>query len=229
MEGVCHESPRWVSLLVAEIFYPQPKFNNLIASPSEIKTYTVNPMVNNNNNNNNKAKHHLNSNGHLVNHPHNQVKHAPHGYPMNPMTHHLPGGGIGIGGQAMSYPEIDQYLNRKVGYREEAMMMMAPDENRRGAKPRMMVYHDEEKPQIVSSSHSASASTQPPSTSSTSSTSNRKTETVKEEECDGHDAVGCYQMRVYYDWFLIPGSCKCWKKTSQGGSLDTLKKLFIGK
>lgn len=47
-------------------------------------------------------------------------------------------------------------------------------------------------------------------------------------ECDGHDSVGCYQMRVYNDWFLIPGACKCWKKTSQS-SLDTLKKIFIGK
>ena len=29
--------------------------------------------------------------------------------------------------------------------------------------------------------------------------------------CDGHDDLGCYQVRLYYDWFLIPGSCKCWK------------------
>jgi len=31
------------------------------------------------------------------------------------------------------------------------------------------------------------------------------------ESCDGHDELGCYQVRLYYDWFLIPGSCKCWK------------------
>ena len=49
-----------------------------------------------------------------------------------------------------------------------------------------------------------------------------------EPECDGVDKVGCYLIRVYYDWFLVPGSCKCWKKNSQG-SLDTLKKIFIGK
>lgn len=30
-------------------------------------------------------------------------------------------------------------------------------------------------------------------------------------ECDGHDNYGCYVIRVYYDWFLINGSCKCWK------------------
>ena len=31
------------------------------------------------------------------------------------------------------------------------------------------------------------------------------------EKCDGYDEMGCYQVRLYYDWFLIPGSCKCWK------------------
>merc|ERR1719356_2209759 len=30
-------------------------------------------------------------------------------------------------------------------------------------------------------------------------------------QCDGQDELGCYQVRLYYDWFLIPGSCKCWK------------------
>ncbi|XP_043242725.1 uncharacterized protein LOC122392187 [Amphibalanus amphitrite] len=31
------------------------------------------------------------------------------------------------------------------------------------------------------------------------------------EHCDGTDQLGCYQVRLYYDWFLVPGSCKCWK------------------
>ncbi|XP_069940677.1 uncharacterized protein spz6 [Cherax quadricarinatus] len=30
--------------------------------------------------------------------------------------------------------------------------------------------------------------------------------------CDGQDEIGCFQVRLYYDWFLIPGSCKCWKQ-----------------
>lgn len=51
---------------------------------------------------------------------------------------------------------------------------------------------------------------------------------MDEKECDGIDKIGCFTVRVYYDWFLVPGSCKCWKKTSQG-SLDALKKIFIGK
>lgn len=33
-----------------------------------------------------------------------------------------------------------------------------------------------------------------------------------QQACDGYDEVGCYQVRLFYDWFLIPGSCKCWKR-----------------
>lgn len=33
----------------------------------------------------------------------------------------------------------------------------------------------------------------------------------KQPHCDGHDEIGCFQVRLYYDWFLIPGSCKCWR------------------
>lgn len=35
--------------------------------------------------------------------------------------------------------------------------------------------------------------------------------TNKPTYCDGVDALGCFQVRLYYDWFLIPGSCKCWR------------------
>merc|ERR1719481_498124 len=31
------------------------------------------------------------------------------------------------------------------------------------------------------------------------------------QDCDGQDELGCFHVRLYYDWFLIPGSCKCWK------------------
>ncbi|XP_048487342.1 uncharacterized protein LOC105398799 [Plutella xylostella] len=37
------------------------------------------------------------------------------------------------------------------------------------------------------------------------------TSTEKPAHCDGHDELGCYQVRLYYDWFLVPGSCKCWR------------------
>ena len=49
------------------------------------------------------------------------------------------------------------------------------------------------------------------------------------EECDGYDTNGCYVIRVYYDWFLVNGSCKCWKTNSKTGSLETLRKMLYGK
>lgn len=33
----------------------------------------------------------------------------------------------------------------------------------------------------------------------------------KKSHCDGVDDLGCFQVRLYYDWFLVPGSCKCWR------------------
>lgn len=51
----------------------------------------------------------------------------------------------------------------------------------------------------------------------------------KQIHCDGYDEIGCFEVRLYYDWFLIPGSCKCWRpdyfaryvrrKPSNGGDL----------
>ncbi|KAL1462247.1 hypothetical protein WDU94_014098 [Cyamophila willieti] len=35
--------------------------------------------------------------------------------------------------------------------------------------------------------------------------------TSKKSHCDGVDDLGCFQVRLYYDWFLVPGSCKCWR------------------
>jgi len=37
--------------------------------------------------------------------------------------------------------------------------------------------------------------------------------------CDGVDHVGCFQVRLYYDWFLVSGSCKCWRKNAYGGDV----------
>lgn len=81
---------------------------------------------------------------------------------------------------------------------------------------------------VPSSSVSSSSDLQPDhnvSGSVSSVTSNLGEQ--NDEECDGYDANGCYVIRVYYDWFLVPGSCKCWKRTSSG-SFDTLKRIFIG-
>lgn len=55
-------------------------------------------------------------------------------------------------------------------------------------------------------------------------------------ECDGHDKIGCYVVRVYYDWFLVNGSCKCWKTsngpqqtgTQTSGGNSFLRRIFTG-
>ena len=49
------------------------------------------------------------------------------------------------------------------------------------------------------------------SSSSSSSSSVSSIGSSGDVNCDGHDELGCYTVRLYYDWFLIPGSCKCWK------------------
>ena len=69
-------------------------------------------------------------------------------------------------------------------------------------------------------------------------TSNLKTDKIKEsslndinqqtDNCDGYDKIGCYVIRVYYDWFLVNGSCKCWKSSS-GSINEAIKRIFIGK
>ncbi|KAH9413746.1 hypothetical protein DERP_012079 [Dermatophagoides pteronyssinus] len=51
----------------------------------------------------------------------------------------------------------------------------------------------------------------------------------KSKHCDGYDKIGCYVVRVYYDWFLVNGSCKCWKSTSGSSINETIKRIFIGK
>lgn len=48
------------------------------------------------------------------------------------------------------------------------------------------------------------------------------------KHCDGYDKIGCYVVRVYFDWFLVNGSCKCWK-SSHSTINDTIKRIFIGK
>ncbi|XP_026474230.1 uncharacterized protein LOC113377969 isoform X2 [Ctenocephalides felis] len=40
---------------------------------------------------------------------------------------------------------------------------------------------------------------------------NQESANAKQTHCDGQDEIGCFQVRLYYDWFLIPGSCKCWR------------------
>ncbi|XP_054712997.1 uncharacterized protein LOC129222510 [Uloborus diversus] len=118
MDGICHESPRWVSLLVAETYYPDTFFPT-----------TSTPIP-----------------------------------PPPPVE---------------DFYNFQQYLKRRVGEVDE-------EDTTYRARP---VYKD------------------------------KKTKT--HQHCDGVDHVGCYVVRLYYDWFLVNGSCKCWKPSP--------KRIFSGK
>lgn len=73
-------------------------------------------------------------------------------------------------------------------------------------------------------------------TTTNSADNNGNNNSGNQVECDGHDKIGCYVVRVYYDWFLVNGSCKCWKtstgsqqigtQTSSGNSF--LRRIFTG-
>ncbi|CAN8016704.1 unnamed protein product [Ixodes persulcatus] len=114
--GLCYESPRWVSLLVAEVFYPNAVFPT--ASP--------------------------------------QRRHATR--PRLPAVH--------------DFHHFQQYLNRR------ARPALQAQRRQDGPRP----WADAARP---------------------------------ETKCDGHDQVGCYVVRMYYDWFLVNGSCKCWKPSGK--------------
>lgn len=119
MDGVCHESPRWVSLLVAEVFYPQPKFPNLIASGSEIKPiHTISPI---------KPKYPISN--HLNPLPQSYNQHLNPTGSFNPLgVGHLlamrPVSAAALAANEYHHP-IDQYLNRKIGLMKEEPSSLA--------------------------------------------------------------------------------------------------------
>jgi hypothetical protein len=175
MDGSCHESPRWVSLLVAEIFYPDARFPSPMPMPA----------------------------------PSSHFEHFAQSHGISPAA----------------YPQTVRSDKR------QPHAMMKPGGWRSSEEEQMTA---SSKPEVSTSSTSSSSSSRRMRRQVGEEPANeldgkKSTAAASDErECDGIDKIGCYTIRVYYDWFLVPGSCKCWKKTSQG-SLDTLKKIFIGK
>lgn len=73
--------------------------------------------------------------------------------------------------------------------------------------------------------------------SSTGSSAAPASPSASQVECDGHDKIGCYVVRVYYDWFLVNGSCKCWRTAGSSGQQPAgagsggnsfLRRIFTG-
>ena len=199
MDGSCHESPRWVSLLVAEIFYPDARFPNPIAAPAShfeqfaapAHTMSAYPQQHHHHHQQAMKTDKRQSHGYSVQQPHN--KHAGSWRSVEDETPHA--------SPSKAEAEISSLGNRRM--RRQVGEEPSNDlDSKKGSGSNAL---------SGSSSGSVAGSSSP-----------------DERECDGVDKIGCYTIRVYYDWFLVPGSCKCWKKSSQG-SLDTLKKIFIGK
>ena len=176
MDGSCHESPRWVSLLVAEIFYPDARFPSPLPMPSPTSQYE------------HFSQSHGLSQGYQQQAPKSDKRQA--------VQQHLTAAQAGKQGSWRSIE--DDHVPPAKG----------PDADGQPGTRRMKRQVSEEPVNDLDAKKPGSG--------------------ADERECDGVDKIGCYTIRVYYDWFLVPGSCKCWKKSSQG-SLDTLKKIFIGK
>ncbi|XP_059478672.1 uncharacterized protein LOC132198579 [Neocloeon triangulifer] len=131
LEGSCMSSPRWVSMLVAELYYPDSYF------PNKGQQWPARRPVAN-------------------------EKPPP----------------------VADFQNYQQYLQKRAGEVESRIIAGGP-----------MV--DERNENVQNSTDS----------STTESTTGQESGTY----CDGVDELGCYQVRLYYDWFLVPGSCKCWR------------------
>ncbi|XP_046403571.1 uncharacterized protein LOC124169120 [Ischnura elegans] len=142
MEGSCMASPRWVSLLVAEIFYPDSVFPSIEAINGAGK-------------------------------PPRRQRPALQSTERPPPSVH-------------DFQDYQQYLNKRAG---EA----APEK-----------YQNHHHPRRARSTRKDNDSADNSERAGKSSGSSGY--------CDGKDEMGCFQVRLYYDWFLIPGSCKCWKQ-----------------
>lgn len=162
--GLCHESPRWVSLLVAEIFYPNAVFPT---SSPERRRAPVPPQP--------------------------QTAYYPQLHHQAALLQPPPSVG--------DFHDFQQYLHRRVGADQQSQKRSQQHHPPQQQAPRPQ---QQRLQQIKRRSDAAG-----PRASATSSPRTPK------EKCDGHDSVGCYIVRMYYDWFLVNGSCKCWKPSGK--------------
>ncbi|XP_065334737.1 uncharacterized protein spz6 [Cloeon dipterum] len=136
LEGSCMSSPRWVSMLVAELYYPDSYF------PSN-----------------------------------NKEQQWP---PRRPVANERPPVANERPPPVADFQNYQQYLQKRAGEAESRII----------AQPLV----DEKRDQGVQNS-----------------TATKDNAEQDGSHCDGVDELGCYQVRLYYDWFLVPGSCKCWR------------------
>ncbi|XP_037565360.1 uncharacterized protein LOC119445109 [Dermacentor silvarum] len=173
--GLCHESPRWVSLLVAEIFYPHAVFPT--SSPQR-----------------RRAPHPAAAQPPSPYYPH------PHPAPLLQQQQPPP---PSVG----DFHAFQQYLHRRVGADQQQAQSA---QKQRPQEQRLQQQQQQSKRRSDGSPAGPRAAARSRSSSSSSTTA-----TSSKDKCDGYDHVGCYIVRMYYDWFLVNGSCKCWKPSAK--------------
>jgi len=192
MDGSCHESPRWVSLLVAEIFYPDARFPQPVPVPAPASRYDAPQQV-----------YHY--------HQQNTMMHQP--------LHQQQQVFVGPRPEVKRQPAVPQ---------QPRPQWRAVDPPTAPVVSQISLAQPQPSPTTPVNSSGARRMKRQSGITGEDDSNDVDKKPMDEKECDGIDKIGCFTVRVYYDWFLVPGSCKCWKKTSQG-SLDALKKIFIGK
>ncbi|OQR75180.1 hypothetical protein BIW11_00815 [Tropilaelaps mercedesae] len=207
--GLCHESPRWVSLLVAEIFYPDAIVPSSPGGGGQGPSFHANlksgPP---------RPPPHLPPHHPSFAQSYNQLSRAPplfekpvagpqpspsKLYPVyqRPVSSldRLPGPP-----PVEDFHNFQQYLQRRVAHSHGFRLR----------KSKRNAQDSEDEDTIEGKNYSTL-----PKSSSPKKTS----------KCDGYDHVGCFVVRMYYDWFLVNGSCKCWKPNGK----TQAKHLFGGK
>ncbi|XP_022190474.1 uncharacterized protein LOC111048801 isoform X2 [Nilaparvata lugens] len=147
MEGGCLSSPRWISLLVAEIFYPD----------------AVLPTAGG--------------------------RRPPQRTPV-------------AGEEPPNLKDLHSYGYQPHIHKRSAPLSKEPHQSHIDKRSAPL---SELPPQIRALPQAPPQAAPPPSPSPSSTNSS------KPSHCDGIDEIGCFQVRLYYDWFLVPGSCKCWR------------------
>lgn len=179
-------SPRWVSLLVAEIFYPNVYFPANQIMPMLYKQQQM-----------------------------QQTPSQPQGAPVPSQPYQVINSNHNQANKRPSQPSLSGHSVNKIDLNALANLL------KRGDHAALQ--------NVELLGRRARASIDKATGSSTDPDADQEDNNEK-KHCDGYDKIGCYIVRVYYDWFLVNGSCKCWKSSGSGLNInETIKRIFIGK
>ncbi|KPM04069.1 hypothetical protein QR98_0025080 [Sarcoptes scabiei] len=262
IDGQCKESPRWVSLLVAEIFYPDIYFPVNQLMPMYYKQQILEQQLNKQQQQQQHQTQQMNGSYKYMKRNQQNTKrpsvvaapmmsssmmlgsnhHPQHQHQQQPsinsleyqMFKNILKNSDGLGNVQINsnhYPgtmhnfELLAAAGRKARQQSSSASLLSNSMESKSAnidlkEPKSA--QDSLLDNDVSSMNDFNGSKNEPKESSGNGAENTK-------HCDGYDKIGCYVVRVYYDWFLVNGSCKCWKSSSSSSINETIKRIFIGK